>query len=547
MSESLLTQARTVPLTFGPLREAHGNARLTGPCGDTMEFWVRLDEERVEFATFTTDGCEHSLRCGAAMAALACGHPLDERFALEPADILAVAGNIPEDSAHCAVLALNTFRSALEQALPATCDSDCANCAKGGCKDRKEASPAGSPADTASDIPAGPRGTAGVRRKILVLSGKGGVGKSTVAVHIAAGLARAGQKVGLLDIDIHGPSLPTMLGLTRASPEARGEWILPVPVPGLENLKVFSVGFMLRNPDDAVIWRGPMKSKAISQFLSDVYWGDLDCLVVDCPPGTGDEQISLIQELGNPEGAVVVSTPQEVAAADVRKSLNFCRKMELDIIGIVENMSGFVCPHCGKGTDIFHSGGAEQMAREARVPFLGRIPLESTLGRTCDQGLAWQAPGDGSPVAEAFAGIVRYLEYRNGLDSHWSPAKDRPPAALAARGTLKVAIPMSDGLLDLHFGHCDLMQVYEADRDARSFGNPSLLVPPPHEPGLLPQWLAERGIGMIIAGGMGSKARELFAARGIETITGAPCKAPSDLVQDWLDGTLETGPNNCDH
>ena len=223
-----------------------------------------------------------------------------------------------------------------------------------------------------------------IKHKILVLSGKGGVGKSTVAANLAIALSHDGNNVGLLDVDIHGPSTPTILGIKNANLKMAGEAMLPFPVS--EKLKVMSIGFLLENPDDALIWRGPMKIGVIKQFLKDVDWGDLDYLIADLPPGTGDEPLSMCQMINNADGAVIVSTPQEMALADVRKSINFCRKLELPILGVIENMSGFACPQCGEITDIFKSGGAETMCAEMQVKFLGRIPLSPLIVQTADSG-----------------------------------------------------------------------------------------------------------------------------------------------------------------
>ncbi|MBN1619383.1 Mrp/NBP35 family ATP-binding protein [candidate division WOR-3 bacterium] len=226
----------------------------------------------------------------------------------------------------------------------------------------------------------------GIARKIAVLSGKGGVGKSTFAMNLAVSLAALGHRTGLLDIDMHGPSIPTMLGLSQTKAHSDGNEILPIEIPWSENLKVISIGFLLENPDDAVIWRGPMKAGMIRQFIKDVKWGNLDFLIIDCPPGTGDEILSTVQLMGRGSEAIVVTTPQEVASADVRKSLNFCRKLDLPVTGLVENMSGFICPHCGEETNIFKSGGGEDMAKSFGVPFLGRIPIDPEVVNSGDEG-----------------------------------------------------------------------------------------------------------------------------------------------------------------
>ncbi len=225
-----------------------------------------------------------------------------------------------------------------------------------------------------------------IKNKIVVLSGKGGVGKSTVAVNLATALALAGQRVGLLDVDIHGPSIPTMLGIQGQALKGEPGELLPVEVGGL---KVMSVGFLLQNPDDAIIWRGPMKMGVIKQFLTDVNWGDLDYLIVDAPPGTGDEPLSVCQLIQPLTGAVIVTTPQKVAAVDVRKSVSFCKRLDVPVLGIVENMSGFVCPKCGELTQILPQGAGRQIASDMNVPFLGAIPIDPDVARAADSGQAF--------------------------------------------------------------------------------------------------------------------------------------------------------------
>ena len=246
-----------------------------------------------------------------------------------------------------------------------------------------------------------------IKHKILVLSGKGGVGKSTVAVNLACSLAAAGKNVGLLDVDIHGPSIPTLLNLTGNLLPGTGEGLLPVEFDN--RLKVISIGFLLRDPDDAVIWRGPMKGKMIKQFIEDVEWGDLDFLIVDSPPGTGDEPLSVVQLLEDADGAIIVTTPQQVAISDVRKAITFCRQVDLPILGVLENMSGFVCPHCGKGVDIFNWGGGETMALDMKVPFLGRIPINPDIVRAGDDGTPFIHAYSDSEAARVFGKVIDSL------------------------------------------------------------------------------------------------------------------------------------------
>jgi len=227
-----------------------------------------------------------------------------------------------------------------------------------------------------------------VKKKILILSGKGGVGKSTVSAQLAFALARGEQDVGLLDVDICGPSIPKMLGLKGREVHQTSEGWSPVYLD--DRLAVMSIGFLLPNEDDAVVWRGPRKNGIIKQFLSDVTWGDLDYLVIDTPPGTSDEHLSIVTYLSDAgiDGAVLVTTPQEVALQDVRKEINFCRQTGIKILGVVENMSGFSCPHCHVKTDIFvaTTGGAEEMCRKMGVPFLGKIPMNREVMMAGDEG-----------------------------------------------------------------------------------------------------------------------------------------------------------------
>ncbi len=238
-------------------------------------------------------------------------------------------------------------------------------------------------------------------RKIVVMSGKGGVGKSTVAANLAFTLALKGFKTGLLDCDIHGPSIPKMLGLTNIHGlETKDKKFKPVEVNGL---KVVSMGFLLPSPDMPVIWRGPVKHGFIKQVLEQVDWGDLDYLVIDLPPGTGDEVISIVQ-LAKPDGAVIVTTPQDVALEDVRKAVNFALHVGLPVLGIIENMSGLLCPHCSKRIDVFGTGGGKKLAEEMGVPFVGEILLDPEVVKSGDEGKPFVQKG--TKTAEIFSEIV---------------------------------------------------------------------------------------------------------------------------------------------
>ncbi|MBU0715524.1 MAG: P-loop NTPase [Verrucomicrobia bacterium] len=380
-----------------------------------------------------------------------------------------------------------------------------------------------------------------IRHKVMVLSGKGGVGKSTVAVNLAVSLSLAGKSVGLLDVDIHGPSIPKMLRLDDTKVQIEHGAILPIEKGGI---KVMSIGFLLQNHDDAVIWRGPMKMGVIKQFLQDVEWGELDYLVIDSPPGTGDEPLSVCQLVKNADGAVIVTTPQDVATTDVRKSITFCRQLSLPVLGVVENMSGFVCPKCGTVTDIFKTGGGERMASEMKVPFLGRIPIDPAVGQACDDGKPFVYHYSRTETAKAFERIISpVLALSEPITVRSAVTTNNKEEGLV----MKIAIPMADGKLCMHFGHCEQFALIDADEKTKKITGRQLLTPPAHEPGVLPKWLHEQGANVIIAGGMGQRAQNLFAENDIKVVVGAPGDEPDKLVISYLEGTLVSGTNVCDH
>lgn len=241
-----------------------------------------------------------------------------------------------------------------------------------------------------------------VKHKLLVLSGKGGVGKSTVAVNVAMGLAQEGYSVGLLDIDVHGPSVPAMLGLDGAQGLGSEEGLEPVTIG---SLKVMSLGFLLPEDSTPVIWRGPKKMGAIEQLLGDTLWGDLDYLVVDCPPGTGDEPLSIAQLIGSPK-ALIVTTPQRIATIDVKKSISFCKQLNIRIIGVVENMNGVICPHCNQRIQIFPTGRVQEMCADMGTLLLASLPMDPRVATGADQGLTLTGL-TGSPVQEAMLPVVQ--------------------------------------------------------------------------------------------------------------------------------------------
>jgi ATP-binding protein involved in chromosome partitioning len=248
-----------------------------------------------------------------------------------------------------------------------------------------------------------------IRNKILVMSGKGGVGKSTVATNLALGLADRGYRVGLMDVDLHGPDICRMLNLTERLPKRQEKNGLVPPMRYNDNLKVISLEYMMENRDEPVIWRGPLKVQAIRQFIADMDWGELDYLIIDAPPGTGDEPLTVASTIKDAK-ALVVTTPQEVALADVRKSLNFCKHVKMDVLGVVENMSGLICPHCCNTIEIFKSGGGEKMATDFKVRFLGRIPMDPRVVLGGDDGKPYLVSQADSPAVAAFTKVMAGVE-----------------------------------------------------------------------------------------------------------------------------------------
>jgi ATP-binding protein involved in chromosome partitioning len=246
-----------------------------------------------------------------------------------------------------------------------------------------------------------------IGRVFIVLSGKGGVGKSTVAVNLALSLSLRGMRTGILDVDIHGPSIPKLLGLSGKKVGVANDELVPLEV--YNNVKVVSMGLFGSGNELPIIWRGPMKTKVIRELLEGVAWGDLDCLVVDCPPGTGDEPLSIAQLLASKGTAVIVTTPQQMATIDVEKCITFCRQLNLPIAGIIENMSGFVCPDCGKTVDIFSSGGGMKLSEKFGVPFLGKIPLEPDIVKSGEEEKPYVYAYPKSSTALKFDEIVEKI------------------------------------------------------------------------------------------------------------------------------------------
>ena len=296
--------------------------------------------------------------------------------------------------------------------------------------------------------------------------------------------------------------------------------------------------------DEAVIWRGPLKMHVIRQFISDVDWGDLDYLIIDSPPGTGDEPLSVAQTIRGAK-AIIVTTPQEVSLADIRKSINFCRTVKMPVFGLIENMSGFVCPHCSKPMDLFGSGGGFKTALAMNVPFLGRLPFDPKMVECADAGESYLEKYPNEEVTTAYNQIVDLIIQDRETKSPQVESKGSGEKGKKDGNMKKIAIPIAEGRLTNHFGHAaEFAIVHVKDKN---IAKKELLEPPPHEPGVLPRWLHELGVDVIIAGGMGQRALGLFGENGIQVVTGAPSLSPEELVQQYLSDALVTGDNVCDH
>lgn len=393
-----------------------------------------------------------------------------------------------------------------------------------------------------------------IKHRLLVMSGKGGVGKTSIAVYLALGLAQRGYRVGILDVDLHGPDVPRMLGISGMF-EYDQENLL-VPHKYNDRLKVMSIECLLRDRDEAVIWRGPLKHSFINQAISQVNWGDLDILVIDSPPGTGDEPLSVAQTIPEAQ-AVIITTPQEVSLADVRKAINFCRKVDMPIMGLVENMSGLICPRCGEEIPLFSKGGGQKTAAQMDVPLLASLPFDLSVVQSSDRGHP-QVESDSKPFLDALERLLDEVEQRLQKQDKKEEKLAQDPVGIPIPGektegemvkpeltSFTAAVPLAGGVLCNHFGHCEQFAVLQVQEG--QIGDPELHTPPPHEPGVLPRWLGDLGVNLIIAGGMGQRALTLFNEQGIRVITGAPNQEPVDLVQSYLSGGLITGPNVCDH
>ncbi len=385
-----------------------------------------------------------------------------------------------------------------------------------------------------------------IKNKILVMSGKGGVGKSSIAAYLSVALAKKGYRVGLMDVDLHGPSIPHILGLKgNIGPGSMDGKVRPVKY--IQNMDVISIEPLLgENKDAATIWRGPLKIGVIRQFIADVEWSDLDYMIIDSPPGTGDEPLTVAQTIPDAK-AVIVTTPQEISLADVRKSINFCRQVKMEILGLVENMSGLKCPHCGKMIEIFKTCGGMFTAKKEGLRLLGSLPFEPEVVSMGDTGNMGLLDDSKFLITREFNKIVDEIIKFTKIETKTipEPKKKIPIRKKHSEDSKVLIVPVSEGKLSSHFGHCKQFAFVEIQHG--KIAKTEMLTPPAHEPGVLPQWLNEQGADIVIAAGMGEKAQQLLEENGIEVIIGAPMDSSESLTNQYLSGTLVTGANVCNH
>jgi len=371
-----------------------------------------------------------------------------------------------------------------------------------------------------------------IDKTIAVMSNKGGVGKSTVSVNVAVGLAMRNFQVGLLDADLHGPSVFKMLGIEGKKIFAMENQIMPLEP--ISNLKVISMAGLIESCESPLIWRGPLKIKVIEQFLADVEWGKLDFLIVDLPPGTGDEPLSIMQFIPDISGGIIVTTPQEVATLDARKAITFARKLNTPIIGIIENMSGMVCPHCKEKINLFKKNGGKNVSLDMNVPFIGELGFDPQIVEDADAGKSFIKSECSDTVKKQMESILdKIQEYSNKkIDKE-------------KESNMRIAVPVTNYNVCLHFGHCENFMIFDVVNGKIAAVN--TVAPPEHSPGVIPEFLAVQKVECVLAGGMGSRAKEIFDKHGINVITGVMETNPSKVVESYLNGNLKTGVNTCDH
>ena len=377
-----------------------------------------------------------------------------------------------------------------------------------------------------------------IKRTIAVLSGKGGVGKSMITALLATYLQRTGKyRVGILDADVTGPSIPKLFGAENFNPKGSDEGLFPVRTHS--NIQLMSINLLLDDPTAPVIWRGPILGNTVKQFWSDVIWGDLDFLLLDMPPGTGDVPLTVFQSLPL-DGIVIVTSPQDLVSLIVQKAIHMAQMMQIPIIGLVENMSHVVCPHCGKEIAVFGNGKSAAVAQEAGIPYLGSLPIDPDLARLCDAGQIERIHKN--YLDDCLAALEQ-------VPVHGQPTAPAAPAAEAVKQTSgggssmkKIAISAEGDQVSAHFGHCEGFVEFAVE-DGKATDK-QFVANPGHKPGFLPNFLHDRGVQVIIAGGMGAGAVEIFQEKGIDVYTGAQGSV-DEIARQYADGTLTSTGSVC--
>ena len=387
------------------------------------------------------------------------------------------------------------------------------------------------------------RNLARIKHKVIVLSGKGGVGKTTIAVNLAAAAAKQGLEVGLLDVDLHGPNAALMAGVADNATAVVEGVIRPAPASGMQ---VLSLAGLLPSDESAVIWRGPMKHGVIEQFLGDSAFGDLDLLVVDSPPGTGDEPLSVAQSIPEADGAIIVTSPQDVALMDAKRCVVFAKQVNLPVLGLLENFNGLRCPHCNEMIELYGPSRTEEVARQLEVPFLGSIPISPDGPQAGDRGkpLVLSHPED--PAAEALITLARTV-----MESIGEGQASEQEKGDEMEGILKIAVACEtdgglEGEVSAHFGRCPYYTVVRA-KDGKILDHEVVENPHynEHQPGLMPRFIKGLGADVILSGGMGPRAVQMFESFGIDVATGAVGVA-GKVLEAYLSGEL-TGTVPCTH
>ncbi|MDD3504403.1 MAG: iron-sulfur cluster carrier protein MrpORP [Eubacteriales bacterium] len=391
-----------------------------------------------------------------------------------------------------------------------------------------------------------------IKRTVAVLSGKGGVGKSLITALLAVYMQRTGKyRVGVMDADITGPSIPKLFGADDFRPKATDQGMFPVRTHS--DIQLMSINLLLESPDAPVLWRGPLLGNVIKQFWNEVIWGDLDFMFLDMPPGTGDVPLTVFQSLPL-DGIIIVASPQELVSMIVKKAINMAQMMSIPIIGLIENMSHTVCPHCGKEIALFGESHTEDVAKQFNIPFLGKMPIDPDLARLSDEGHIERihkyylndalAALEKMPVHGGISYAEREcaeLEQKESIRNEENNNEQKENMNSEDK-IMRIAVAAEAGVVSQHFGHCEGFTIVDV-QDNKPVKE-EFLANPGHKPGLLPKLLHEKKVNVVIAGGMGGGAIELFNENCIDVITGAEGEVAA-VIDQYLAGDLVSSGSVC--